>query len=270
MSQFAQQVQHIMEGKSMLSSQGGSFLSTYELRELMCHIHILLGKKLDILGFDSCYMAMLEIGYEVKDYVRYLIASQDCEDKEGWSYDTVIKALASKSAAQVGRRIVYSYEWAQKHRGLDRFSLSVQDLGYSEELACLLDDLIQQLLSAENMLEPLCRARTLLHSVTGLPFYVDLKEFLETLYTQLLEGQVTQEIERICEDLLHAQEVLNLMICASVAGPSCGSLKGCSVYLPLAHIDSSYQGSFFQKHLWKSFLKYFTTGSVDCTFRTIS
>ena len=259
--QFCKQVQHIMQGKSILSAQGGSsFLSTNELRELVRFTYTLLGKKLDILGFDSCYMAMFEVGYEVKDSVRYMVASQDCEEKDGWSYDKVLQALKTSSAAQVCRQLVYSYERSQMSRGLDRFSLSVFDLSYCEQVAQALDALVQRMSLSKDLLEPLCRARTALHSVTGLSFYGDLREFLETFYKELSEYQITAEIEWLLEDLLHARQLLKLMVRASVAGPSCRYLKGCSIYFPFAHIDSSYKGSFVQEHLWGSFLRYFTTG----------
>ena len=36
----------------------------------------LLGKKLDVLGFDSCVMGMLEVGYQFNNVAKTLIASE--------------------------------------------------------------------------------------------------------------------------------------------------------------------------------------------------
>lgn len=44
-------------------------------------------KKLDILDFDACLMATVEVGYELKDTVEYLIASQETEPGDGVPYD---------------------------------------------------------------------------------------------------------------------------------------------------------------------------------------
>jgi len=133
---FCKQVTHIMEGKSLLVADGGtSFLAPSELSKVMAHTKALLGKKVDIVGFDSCYMAMLELAYELKDSACYLLASQECEEKDGWNYHEVMKALSYTEASLAARHIVYSYERMQRTRGLDRFSLSVLDLSYIDSVS---------------------------------------------------------------------------------------------------------------------------------------
>jgi Clostripain family len=50
-------------------------------------------KKLDILDFDACLMATLEVGYELKDCVDYLLASQETEPGDGMPYDDYLQFL---------------------------------------------------------------------------------------------------------------------------------------------------------------------------------
>ncbi len=259
--EFYRQIEHIMNGKSMLVARaGGSFLSIHDLHELTSYATSVLQRKLDILGFDSCYMAMLEVAYQIKDTVHYLVASQDCEEKDGWDYKKVIESLSEYSALRAGKRLVYSYERSQILKGHERFSLSLLDLTSMNYLAEVIDKLVNTILQIDHLTEILCRARLSLHPVTALPFYVDMRESIEALYAELMEHQLTPDTELLISELLHAREVLSLMVDASVAGPLCKTLQGCSWYFPLSHIDSSYAGSFANERQWMNFLRYFTSG----------
>ena len=48
------------------------------------------GEKLAILGFDSCVMGMLEVGYELKDIAHVLIASEGSLPNSGWGYSALL------------------------------------------------------------------------------------------------------------------------------------------------------------------------------------
>ncbi len=48
------------------------------------------GNKLAILGFDSCVMSMLEVGYELKDVAHILIASEGSLPNSGWGYSALL------------------------------------------------------------------------------------------------------------------------------------------------------------------------------------
>ena len=44
------------------------------------------GRHIDVLDFDACLMATLEVGYELRDTVDYLVASQAVEPGDGMPY----------------------------------------------------------------------------------------------------------------------------------------------------------------------------------------
>ncbi len=46
--------------------------------------------KIDILGLDACYMAMVEVLFSIKGYARYVIASENEEALDGWPYGDVL------------------------------------------------------------------------------------------------------------------------------------------------------------------------------------
>ncbi len=71
-----------------------------------------LGKKLDLVSFDACALAQMEIVSEVAPYADYLVASEDTVSGLGFSYDSIFEALASNPALppqEIGRIYVDSY-----------------------------------------------------------------------------------------------------------------------------------------------------------------
>lgn len=53
------------------------------------------GKKIDILGMDACLMAMVEVIYEVKDSVDYVVSSEETEPGDGWNYVGALNPLVT-------------------------------------------------------------------------------------------------------------------------------------------------------------------------------
>lgn len=49
--------------------------------------------KLDLLGMDACNMNLIELGYEVRKYADYLIASQDEIPDASWPYYNILSTL---------------------------------------------------------------------------------------------------------------------------------------------------------------------------------
>ena len=49
----------------------GDFLDNGELRKALLQVKEILGRKLDLLGFDACLMAMIEVAYQIHDLGQY-------------------------------------------------------------------------------------------------------------------------------------------------------------------------------------------------------
>jgi parallel beta-helix repeat protein len=78
-----------------------------ELKEALKNVtsESVLNKKLDIIGFDSPLMGMLEVDYQIKDYANIMVSSQGADSftkgKEpptkkweiGWNYTKILKGL---------------------------------------------------------------------------------------------------------------------------------------------------------------------------------
>ena len=71
----------------------GDFLDNAELRKALLQVKEILGRKLDILGFDACLMAMIEVAYQIHDVANILVASERTEPGDGWWYSRAFRDL---------------------------------------------------------------------------------------------------------------------------------------------------------------------------------
>lgn len=65
--------------------------------------------KFDIIGFDACVMATLEVGNSLAPYASYLLASEETEPGHGWDY-SVLNGVSSLGAVAVGTRIADGFK----------------------------------------------------------------------------------------------------------------------------------------------------------------
>src|SRR5688500_385484 len=67
---------------------------------------VMLGQKLDLLGFDSCVMGMLEVGYQFNYVAKTMIASEGSVPSAGWTYAKILGSLAKEHNREIDTRCV--------------------------------------------------------------------------------------------------------------------------------------------------------------------
>jgi tetratricopeptide (TPR) repeat protein len=58
---------------------------------------VTLNKKFELIGFDSCLMASIEVANSVKQFGNYMVASQEIEPQWGWDYSFILSSLTDAS-----------------------------------------------------------------------------------------------------------------------------------------------------------------------------
>jgi len=104
--------QSILKGISY-DDGSGNHITTPQLGESMKQIKVILGQNLDVLGMDACLMQMMEVGYEVKDTVNFIAASEETEPGDGWPYDAILEPLVKNpkmSAEELANVTVQAYQ----------------------------------------------------------------------------------------------------------------------------------------------------------------
>lgn len=90
------------------------------------------GEKYELVGFDTCLMATIDVADVFDDYANYMVASEELEPGCGWSYDRFFGSLVeepSMDGAELGKVICDSFYAGCEDIGQeDSVTLSVTDL----------------------------------------------------------------------------------------------------------------------------------------------
>ncbi len=124
------------------------YMSTADLGSAMSSVTSGGTEKLDVLFLDACLMQMIEVGYEVKDYSQYLVASEyiGWGSVAGWSpYDNYILSITSTTTApQLATAIVNEYH-SDLAATIYAHTMSAVDPSQYSGLALALDNFAQAL-----------------------------------------------------------------------------------------------------------------------------
>lgn len=229
---------------------------------------VLKGKKLEILGTDCCKMAMLEIGYQAKDFANYLVGSQNCELKDGWNYKDFFGFFngEAKSDFEVVQAIVKSYGvYYEKNTVQNTYSLSALDLNKFDQLAANLHEVtaVGKKMLDENkpvFKAAVLRAREICPRMCQASFYLDLwsvyanlREELDKPECAVLNADAVATLKQL---LTQGLLLIEASVVANTTGTAVSDLHGISVYFPRNRIDESYLITpFAQETAWLSFLQ---------------
>jgi hypothetical protein len=94
--------------------ENGNYLSVSELGSALAHVKALLKRNVEVLHLDACLMQMVEVNYQLRNSVDYLVASEN----EGWtslqSFETYVAGIsASTTAGNLAQSIADVYfDWS--------------------------------------------------------------------------------------------------------------------------------------------------------------
>jgi len=142
-------------------SSSGKFMKIGEIREALESVVKEIGKKIDLLAFDACLMAMAEVGYELKDAVKYMVASEQLEGGGGYNYTKLFSkamadALKSLQQASLLKINVGPEEFAKlivdasKEYSYDIETISAVDLEKVKDLADAINSFAETVINKFN------------------------------------------------------------------------------------------------------------------------
>jgi hypothetical protein len=97
----------------------GHSLDTLELERVTKEIAGFIGQKLDLIGMDACLMANLEVAYQLRNNVAYMVASEELVPGHSWPYDIIFGHIHKKpdlAPRELSEIITREYlDYYQKH-----------------------------------------------------------------------------------------------------------------------------------------------------------
>lgn len=107
---------------------------------------------LELVGFDTCLMATVDVASTFRNFAKYLVASEEVEPGNGWLYSGWLGALAENTdmdGAALGTAICDTYYQGCEAVGTqDQTTLSVTDLSRLEPLLDAYESFGQEALAA--------------------------------------------------------------------------------------------------------------------------
>ena len=257
-----------------------TFLDNPGLTSVCNQIKTLLKKNLDFLGMDACLMAMIEVAYQVKDSVNYLIASQQTESGKGWPYSSILSSLIgvpTMTEAELGNATVQAYAdfYSTGSDADPSFTLSSINVSKIPAAVNAFNSVLgaikqMQLLDKAGTNAALKRARTNTLEFY-IPDYIDLINFYDNLSKELSviaggrpkkstlprDTNVKKATSATLTAITAARAAAIDSITASQAGTdNNNSAFGLSIYFPAdGRVSSSYRKTLFaQQTSWVSIL----------------
>ncbi|WKZ31179.1 MAG: clostripain-related cysteine peptidase [Candidatus Dojkabacteria bacterium] len=94
----------------------------------------------DMIGFDACLMASIEVANSVEGATPYLLASEEVEPGHGWQYTEVVEVMAnSNDVVEVGKGMVDSFVDSRSHKATSGKTLSLVDISLLQNLKSEID-----------------------------------------------------------------------------------------------------------------------------------
>lgn len=248
----------------------GNYLTNQKLDtalQTICSTY--LHNKFDIIGFDACLMAGIEIVDLTKKYANIMVASQEVELGAGWNYELALAPFnkGCPDSKTLASHIVNAY--AETYTKITNdYTLSAVDLDRVDilestinEIALLLAEALrkQKNGSVKKTIKT-CRSKQLCTHFDE-PTYIDLHHFLSNLQTNLGQFSLTNSADEthiknsLTKKIKDACTLIKKVAFANVAGNNLSKAQGISIYFPETNIHYSYrQTSFAANNAWLSFI----------------
>ncbi|HEV2601531.1 MAG TPA: clostripain-related cysteine peptidase [Candidatus Babeliales bacterium] len=249
----------------------GNYLSNQKLeRALKTVTANYLNGKFDIIGFDTCLMAGIEIANLARAYGDILIGSQEVELGTGWNYQEVLAPFdrSTLTPEQFARNIVMAYQNTYNTITND-YTQSAINLNQVQALESNINTVAALLISClqkdkndsmKNAINASRNKRACTHFDE--PSYLDLHHLYTNLIANLkyvtLNTQTPDLLNSLRTELQQGCNLVNQVAFANVAGKNLRLAKGISIYFPEKRMHFSYPNTkFAQTNQWSNFLQYF-------------
>lgn len=258
-------------------TDGNDVLSLAELKQALTDARLL---RFDLIGFDSCLMANLEVAAALRGFGKVLVASEEIEPGHGWDYAAILGGLAANTAmseSDLGRLISDSYKAHAEAYGQNArtqgeaynqeraVTLSVIDLSRIALLMDTLDEFattlhgkigVESLISRPTWLG-VAQARTTSEEYGVDPKggatndVTDLANFVDRVKQQVLDPTVVLQADSVLATLRRA-------VLYTINGADRPHAAGLSVYFPSRQdLNPDYLTSSPLSPVWESLLTSF-------------
>lgn len=213
------------------------FLDNVELKKALRDV----GQRIDILGMDACLMSMAEIGFQVRESVDFMVASEAEEDVDGWPYGAFLERLVADpdmTPRQLARTIVDEFDGMYGEVEATAATLAACDLRDPKpaELAMRIDQLAGQLIDKHDQIQDQILLARSIAWENDIAHSVDLVDFC-----RLLRRKVTNAaVKSACKDVIDFVKEEAFVFRSAKIGFDVRFTEGLAIYFPMSDISTPY------------------------------
>lgn len=252
---------HDVNGNSIPYYTNG--LSMIQIDEVLKNLTKYIDRKIDIVGFDACYLGFVETCYQFSQYADYFIGAEDVEPDNGWNY-TFLSAIANNSLvepAELAKEAVIAYDNEYRstfsyEKFSDNYTLAAVDLyslmnffiplldNFSSELQKYMHAYQTELRNLRNVTETYNNGP----HWSGNTYNADLYHFVELVATD------TTLPESLRNSAMCLTENYSKVIIANSNSSYDKNAHGISIYFPKDTYDEEYDTFKFANETWDEFI----------------
>ena len=249
-------------------------------------------EQFDIVGFDACLMAQLEVFSAIAPYARYSVASEETEPGVGWAYTAFLTELVKNpemDGADLSKAIVTTYIDEDMRLRIDPnftgglepevvaaqlfhdATLSAVDLSQLEAVHAGLNEITVALSAIDQ--KAVAEARSYAQSYQSVfgdewpSPYIDLRSFLDTVTTQSKDPNL-----KLAADALMA--AIDEAVIAERHGAGRPGSTGLAIYFPVPALYAfqdnwgytQVAARFAEESQWDEFLAFHSSGGAPQSF----
>jgi hypothetical protein len=232
-------------------------IRTVDIRSILDNVKAATGRRIDLLGMDSCLMGMAEIAWELRRRVCWLVGSEGLTPETGWPFHRMLEYLQQRptsTPSELALSLVKSFlryyaDYVCAGRSVD---IAVSDLsGFKRlgeeirDLATVLTHRIENSKLRDAIILAHWRAQAYKDDE-----YCDLWDFSDLLG----EGCDDVDVVRHCERVKNS--VAEVITKSVYSGPAYQHSHGLSIYFPWSEVSPVYsEFRFAQETNWLRFLR---------------
>lgn len=220
--------------RSICSDSGtGNAIDVKELAQVLALAAEQSGQPIDILGMDACLMCNVELAYELKDCVGYIVGSEEIVPNAGWPYDRLLRQLVDKPAMlpeELARRAPQQYVKRYVAWGYDGpVTLAALDLSrvdhVAQPLGALAEALVAHMPAAAYELFDAQKESSHFWNAT----LWDIAHFCEALQKRTADEAVRKAAGRVRAAVVPGED--SFIVEGRTSGPAVAQCSGLTIYL---------------------------------------
>lgn len=225
------------------------------------------GQKFDIIAFDACLLASIEMAYALSPCANYMVASEDTIPGDGYEYAYILDQFVTQTIDPLSFAQLMVRAYKQEYVGTMDYTLSATDLSVLQPLvdSC---SVIAQILTTQLTGTKKASARAAIKKCINTSncasfdqgIYIDLYQFYKNLLKNINGLKLSTSVVNHFKQLLNnGIRLFSNIIKANVTSTNYSQAGGLSIYFSRHSLDPSYYGLYWTERNpnWLNFLEAF-------------